>query len=335
MTSKSIFLLLSLLVFFTACKHDPFDVDTSKTNVQIKFVYLDSLLINADSLELISLHQKMTKEISELFDYQVGYCMQIGRTTPSEFASRYLTYKQDTFIRKLEKEISEKFPNTEKFSSSITQGFNYLKTHLPKAKTPNSVVYMNSLFASNAFSSKEDLGIGLDRYLGVNSQSIKQLPAEPFYNWVKDGMDEKFLERDAMASWVMTHVVPEERGNLAQHIIHWGKILYLTEAAYPKVDKSIILRYNETDFKWAEENEAFFWKYLIDEEMLFKMDEQLISNMIADGPFTPGLPEKAPDRLGQYLGWRMVKNFMESTETSFENLLKTEYNEILQSYETD
>ncbi len=335
MTPKSIFFILLIFVFFVACDNDPLDVDASETKVYTDFIYLDSLLLNADSLELVSLHKKMSQDIPELFDYQVGYCMQIGKTKPSEFASRFLVYKQDPFIKNLELEIKSKFPNSKKYQSSILEGFRYLKTHLPKAKTPKKIVFMNSLFASNAFSTKKELGVGLERYLGANSPSIKQLPSEPFYNWVKDGMDEKYLERDAIASWVMTHVVPEDKGNLAQQMIQWGKILYITEATFPKAKKAIILRYNDADFKWAEENEAFFWKYLIDQEMLFKIDEQLINNMIADGPFTPGLPEKAPDRLGQFLGWRMVKNFMETTDTSFEDLLTTEYNEILQSYETE
>lgn len=336
MTLKSILLRFSLLILLFGCQRDPLAIDSSNTKVSIAFYNLDKMMMEADSLELLALHKKMKHDISEVFDYQVGYCIQIGDVSDTTFASSFLEYKRDTFIQKLEKEIAVKFPDTKKHENEIIEGFRNIQTHLPDAKMPKHVVFMNSLFVSNAFSTEKDLAIGLERYLGPTSPSIQRLPSEPFYSWMKEGMDVKYLERDAIASWVMTHVLAEEEGNLAQQMIRWGKILYLTEAAFPDLDKSIIMRYSDKDLSWATENEASFWKYLIDQEMLFKIDEQITQNMLGDGPFTPGLPdEKAPDRLGQYLGWRMVKNFMETTETSFEELVKMSYNDILQSYEIE
>lgn len=318
-----------------SCSRNPLDVDPSNTKVDISFYNIDSLLMHSDSSKLASVHADLKLKIPELYDYQVGYCFQIGKGNDSSFVSSFLEYKRDTFIQKLESELDVKFKNTEKYTTEIINGFKYLKTHIPSVKVPKAIGYMNSLFASNAFSTQEEIGIGMERYLGANSPSVKRLPSEPFYSWVKDGMEDKYLERDAMASWIMTHVVPEVDGNLAEKMIRWGKVMYLTEAAYPNKEKQIILRYTDEGYKWALENEAFLWKYLIDEQQLFKLDEKISQNMLSDGPFTPGLPEKGPDRLGQFLGWRMVKNFMESTETSFEDLLKMPYNEILQAYKVE
>ena len=57
--------------------------------------------------------------------------------------------------------------------------------------------------------------------------------------------------------------------------------------------------------------------------------------MLNDGPFTIGLPEKGPDRLGQFLGWRMIQIYMEKNDISLEALVKVPYNEILQAYEIE
>ena len=56
-------------------------------------------------------------------------------------------------------------------------------------------------------------------------------------------------------------------------------------------------------------------------------------NMLGEGPFTPGLPEKGPDRLGQYLGWQMVRAFNNDKEMKLSDLMKVPYNTILQAYE--
>ena len=82
-------------------------------------------------------------------------------------------------------------------------------------------------------------------------------------------------------------------------------------------------------------NEFGFWKYLVNEKLLFKIDELNIINMLKEGPFTPGLPERGPDRLGQYLGWRMVKQYVESKEVPLKELSDIPYNDILQNYEIE
>ncbi|MFN5877303.1 MAG: hypothetical protein ACK44B_00435, partial [Flavobacteriales bacterium] len=89
------------------------------------------------------------------------------------------------------------------------------------------------------------------------------------------------------------------------------------------------------DYKWAIVNEFATWQYLVKENLLFKIDELSTKNLLGDGPFTPGLPEKGPDRLGQFLGYRMVLKYMEIKGITLEELVKTPYTDILVEYEID
>ena len=148
-------------------------------------------------------------------------------------------------------------------------------------------------------------------------------------------LDERYLSRDALCSWIMTHIVEDVSGNLAEQMIRWGKVIYLTEAAFPEKDKSILLRYSEEGMKWALDQERDIWDYLVREKLLFKIDERFKINMLNEGPFTVGLPEKGPDRLGQFIGWRMVRKYMEIKRVSVEELINTPYTAILAEYEID
>lgn len=335
MILKKLFIISLVFLIATSCKRDPLEVDISNTNISIGFTNLDSLLYNTPADQLPELRQQLSGSVSELFDYQIGYCMRIGKVHDTAFVNSILQYRSDTTIQKLESEIANEFKNLSSYKKNLTNAFKHLKAHLPDAKIPNQIVFQNSLFNSSAFCTEKEIGIGLDQYLGKNSEIIKQLPSEPFYDWMKQGFDKTYLERDAILSWILTHVLPETKGNLAEQIIYHGKALYLAEASMPAASKNTIVRYSEEDFKWATNNEYSFWKYLVDENLLFQTDERNAKNMLNEGPFTPGLPEKGPDRLGQYLGWRIVKNYMENSETTFEELINTPYNEILQSYEPD
>ncbi|MGJ8661893.1 MAG: hypothetical protein ACSHXL_07635, partial [Bacteroidota bacterium] len=89
------------------------------------------------------------------------------------------------------------------------------------------------------------------------------------------------------------------------------------------------------DLKWAKENEFSFWSYLVKEKMLFRINETESINMLSPGPFTVGLPEKGPDRLGQFLGWQIVRKYMEKNNVTLKQLQEIPYNKILQAYEID
>ena len=194
---------------------------------------------------------------------------------------------------------------------------------------------MNSLFASSVFSTEGEIGVGLERYLGMETDVIKELPYQDFPDWQKEGMDKNYIPRDVLASWIETHYAEEVDGNLAEKIVRWGKVLYLTQAAFPDKDPAYVMRYSRKDYDWAIENEYALWKYLVDEKILFKIDELNTKNLLGDGPFTPGLPEKGPDRLGQFLGYRIILKYMEINRISLEELLKITYSDILVEYEID
>jgi len=330
---KQFFFILSFSAsLLTACRHDPLSVDITSTKVSIRFLHMDSLLFNTPKNELIALRHELSNSVSELFDYQIGYCMRIGRVSDTAFVNSIMQYRSDPNIQQLEKEIADSFQNTLSIQRELEIAFRRLKAHLPQSSLPDYIVFQNSLFNSSAFCTEKEIGVGLEQYLGFTSPTVRSLPSEPFHDWIKHGFDRRYLERDAVLSWVLTHILPEKKGNLAEEIIYYGKALYLTEACLPEVSKNIIVRYSEDDLKWANDNEYSFWKYLIDEKLLFKTNERNSQNILSEGPFTAGLPEKAPDRLGQFIGWKIVKNYMEKTKITFDQLLTIPYNEILQSY---
>lgn len=300
MTLKKIFIVSFLTLSIIGCKRDPLKIDISKTSVAIQFTNLDSLLFNTPENELIPLRSQLSNSIPELFDYQIGYCLRIGRVSDTAFVNSILQYRADTSIQHLEKEIKQTFTHLTGYKENLILAFRHLKTHLPKSKLPSQIVFQNSLFNSSAFCTEKEIGIGLEQYLGKDSPFIKRLPSDPFYEWMKEGFDKQYIERDAVLSWVLTHTLPEIDGNLAEEIIYYGKALYITEATMPSIPKHIILRYSEKDLKWANDNEYSFWKYLVDEKMLFQTNEKNAQNMLSEGPFTAGLPEKGP------IGWDSI-----------------------------
>jgi len=335
MILKRKLLLGFLLLLIFSCSRDKLNVDTSEIKLETNYMNLDSVLQNSPKNELIQKHHEFQNSITEIYDYQIGYVLQIGRVSDTAFVNSINTFRKDKGIIELENDIKSKFSPTtlSEVKSNLENGFKHLKFHFPQGKIPKTIVFMNSLFQSSAFSTHEEIGIGLDRYLGYKNKVVQKLPPEPFYDWMKKGWEEEFLVRDAICSWVMTHYVAEEDNSLVESMIRWGKILYLTEATIPDVDKRLVMRYTTEQFKWAEENELAFWKYLVKEKLLFKNSGLEKANYLNEGPYTVGLPDTSSDRMGQFLGWKMVRNYMENNDVTLEELIKLPYNSILQEYD--
>lgn|SRR3989338_7941362 len=335
MTRKSIWIPLLCLPVLLACS-DPLDVDVSDIKVDITFADVNATLISADSAELIQKHHTFGKEFTNVYAYLIGYCLKIGEVQDSAFYNSVMQYRLDPTIQKMHADIAAKFEDKTSIEAKILDGFQHIRYHLPDAHLPKYIVYMNTLFQSGVFCTEDEIGIGLQNYLGQDNRIVKQLNPEFYFDWMKEGFDARFLERDVLTGWIETHLVGETDGTLVEHIVHWGKVLYLAESAFPDEDESIILRYTQKEMDWAAENEYAFWQYLVDEDLLFKIDDRTTRNMVGDGPFTPGLPEEgSPDRMGQYLGWRMVHSYMEQNEISVKEMLDLPFNTILQDFEIE
>ncbi len=336
MILRKTFSILFLFALFLSCENNPLDIDVSQVGVDIQFVDVDSALFYSDSNALVENHHHFKNELKNIYEYEIGYVLKIGDVVDSAFYNSIQQFRSDSSIQDLEKSISHLIPTLKQKEKSILDGFKHLKYHFPKGIQPKNIAYLNSLFTTAVFCTEEEIGVGVEWYLGKDDKIVKQLNPQYFFDWMKNVMDVRYYERDILTGWIETHYVDPVDGNLAENFIRWGKILYLTEAAYPEKEQAIILRYSDEDFQWALDNEEQFWEYLVKEKLLFKTDEKTTRNMINEGPFTPGLPnQEAPDRLGQFIGWRMVHQYMKKHDVNIEELIQKDYNEILQSYEID
>lgn len=337
LTRKNLFWLPFLVLVLQACGGDRLDVDASNINVDIKFEDMRSTIHNTSGEKLLGVHRRYLREMPDIYNYFLGACLQFPEDySDSVYLSGISAFQKDKDMQLFESEMDQKFKDLTSIETKLTDGFKHLKYHLPKVKLPKYIVFMNTLFRSSVWCTESEIGVGLGNYLGAKSKTVAKLNPNVYYKWIKEAMNRDYLERDVAENWIRTHVVDEVTGNLAEHIIREGKILYLTKAAYPEMEDHLILRYSKSQWDWAEKNEYAFWKYLVDEKALFESEEITIMNLTKPGPKTPGLPiEGSPDRLGQYLGYRIVRNYMEDAETTVEGLVKMSYTDILQSYEPE
>lgn len=323
------------LAFFYGCKQNNLNVDISAIEAPIHFYNLDSIEFQTNDAAILKNNLlKGDFYHEEIINYQFNYCLGIGSISNDSSYIHLKMFTADPYFQRVNKAVEKQiYPLLKEFNSQLTDGFKRLKFHKSDVLLPKNIIYMNSAFSSSVFSTEHEIGISLERYLLDTTEVIQELPSEPFYDWVTKKFNSTFLVRDAFLGWITTHIMPVEHGNLAEKMIQYGRALYLTKAALPNEKDALIMRYNDEQYKWARENEGNIWDYLVKQKLLYTTNERDQSNLLNDGPYTTGLPEQGPDRLGQFLGYQMVLNFMKKyPKTKMEELIKLPAIEIIKEY---
>src|SRR5690606_8134632 len=89
--------------------------------------------------------------------------------------------------------------------------------------------------------------------------------------------------------------------------------------------------YSQEQLAWAQANESEIWRYFIERELLFSTDNSLAGRFIADAPFSKfylELDSESQDKIGQYLGWQIVRSYMKNNDMPFMQMLQMDADEI-------
>lgn len=273
----------------------------------------------------------------EVSSYLLEFCYGLDLSSDSTYQKGITDFASQTYIKRTEKVLKESFGDLSRHEQIISSAFARLHFHFKNLEIPKDIIFANSNFNYNATCYKNSILVGLERYMGgENPVIIETLNPTDFPEWIRKGMNEEFMDRDVLSSWISTLLVPETNRYHIEEMIRWGKVHLITEMSLrienKEIETEMILRWTKKQYEWAKTNEGKFWKYLMDEELLYDGNEKNRAFLINNGPYTIGLPEESPDRMGQYLGYTMVKDYVFNEGIAIETLPSIDYRKILKSY---
>jgi hypothetical protein len=76
----------------------------------------------------------------------------------------------------------------------------------------------------------------------------------------------------------------------------------------------LILGYTSPQLEGCKKNERLIWQYFVKNGLVFNNDPSLIKNYVGDSPNTPEFGEGAPGNISLFVGWQIVKQFIEKNE---------------------
>ena len=94
--------------------------------------------------------------------------------------------------------------------------------------------------------------------------------------------------------------------------IYEGKRLYLLDLLLPDAEDSLKINYTAQQQSWVIEQESNMWSYLIEREVIFNSNKnEFQKHYFNDGPFTTPFGNESAPRTGAWLGWQIVRAYMD------------------------
>jgi uncharacterized protein YjaZ len=79
----------------------------------------------------------------------------------------------------------------------------------------------------------------------------------------------------------------------------------------PYQSDTIINEYSAEQMQWVKDNELNIWVHLLDNNLLYSTKSKDYFKLINPSPSSPGMPKKSPGRAANWMGYKIVKKFME------------------------
>ncbi|SFD09172.1 gliding motility lipoprotein GldB [Flavobacterium phragmitis] len=241
----------------------------------------------------------------------------------------WLQKMQEPIWREVYDEVQKKYSNFEPVREEFNNLFQHVKYYFPKTKIPKVITVIGEMdYNAKAIYADSLVIVALELYLGKEHKFYE------FPNYLKQNFEEKQIMPDVVSSFSYRNISNSVDKSLVSQMIFEGKQLYAKDLLLPNYTDAEKMGYTPEQIKWCEENEAYMWRYFVENEMLYSDDQKLTSRFIAPAPFSKFFLEidnDSPGRVGAWIGWQMVRSYMKNnSDVSLAELFKIEPKEIFE-----
>lgn len=257
---------------------------------------------------------------------------RLKTTFPFLFSKRipdsvWINRMNDTLQQQLFQAVDHQFDNFKSTKEELSRLFQHLKYYEKSFSMPRVVTLTNDVDYRYPVIVTDSLALlALDNYLGSDHEFYGSIPEYITANMTKDQ-----LVVDLADEYAKRLIFPNEKKNFLEEMVFFGKALYFKDKVIPFKSDFEKMGYTQSQLEFAIVNEHMIWTHFVQNEMLFSNDNTLVSRFVAEAPFSKfymDIDNQTPGRLGQYMGWQIVRAYMNNNDVGLLELMETDPMEI-------
>ena len=282
---------------------------------------------NKDKIEALTLSLTFDRFDLKFYDQPPEVIPQLKKEYPFLFPKQFsdsvwIDRQNDSLQLLLQDAVKKAFSEIQPLEKRVNRLFKYIKYYFPRTKIPQIITLTNNVdYQIKTVYSDSLLLLSLDTFLGEDHPLYEGIP-----NYIRKELDQKYIPSqivEKFSSYIMPP--PENRTFLAQ-MLYEGKKMYLQDLLLPDEKDAIKIAYIEEELEWVKENEVYIWQYFIEKQVLYQTDPEWVERFLEPAPFSKfylQLDNESPGRIGRWIGWQIVRKYLEQQpETPIEDLIK-------------
>lgn len=298
------------------------------------FISCDKKAKIESTIEEIPVSMKVTRFEQAFFEASPESLSQVKMQYPYFFPKEvpdqvWLEKLQHPQWRELYREVEKKYKNFDTQKEEIEDLFKHIKFYFPTVQVPHIYTAIGDMdYLNKTIYANDKLIIALELYLGKEHRFYDEFPA-----YLKQNFEQRQIVPDIVSSFAYGILPPARDKELLPLMVNAGKELYLKDILIPEYTDAEKIGYSTEQIKWSQENESFIWTYFIQKKLLYSSDSKLPNRFINLAPFSKfylEIDNESPGRIGQWIGWQIVRSFMENNEVSIQQMLKMDPKEIFE-----
>lgn len=321
MMKKVWFLGIIIVSFLQSCDSNEYNECVFQPDLEESIIpeieRLETKLLLADNRDSLRQFLKANPVITNYFLRRGSY--PDDSVMMDVLMNKFSNPHMDTLLM----EVDRVFGNLDQLKAELGQAFSHLKYYYPEANIPKIQTVVTGL-DYDLFVSDSLIVIGLDYYLG---QGAKYRPVN-MYQYILKRYAPAYIAPSIMLLYGISpdyNATSLKDKTILADMVSYGKSFYFTKQMMPCTPDSVIIWYTNNEIIGSRKNVDIIWTHFIENKLLYETNHMVKKKYIDDRPKTYEIGDEAPGRIGTWLGWQIVKKYMEENpEVSLSEMMQNE-----------
>ena len=290
-----------------------FEYLNANRNKSLKDVFdiiSNSQIEDLTTASAIDAYLSTNKEELQFFSFVFNF------QTPEDLTKENLELLQNPYVDTLYQETF-RLINAEEIAYELDQAFARIKSFYPNFEAPK-VQAVYSAFGKDFYISDSLVVIGLDYYLGEEASYRPNV-----YEYIQKRLTPDHLVPQLLQFMSLPYNETKDgQRTVLDEMIYYGKAFAFAQQMTPCTADSLIIGYSHQELADATVSEGVIWNHFLENKLLYNDDPNAIIRYIDERPNVLEIDKRCPGRIGQWLGWEIVKAYLKETENDFVGLMQ-------------
>jgi hypothetical protein len=323
---KSIIFLLIVFFLLAACGNKKNTPDVSHIKIALQTQRFDKAFFGIDTNDISGSWKKIATEFPGFSTIYTEEIMGAGKLSDTNAVLAPATRAFLRDLKPLYDAVKGQFENTNSLEATLKKGFQLMTHYFPSFKTPRIIYYMGKIGNPGVALTGDAVAIGMQMYGGKDLAAYTGAEAQELFPlYISRRFEKQYIPVNIFQAIIEDQWPDKSQGRpLVEQMIEKGKRLYLLSQLLPDADDTLKTGYTGFQLKGCYKNEGLMWNFFLQNNLLYNTEPATTRIFLEDAPRTQEFGDDAPGNTGSFIGWQIVKKYMEDHKgVSPAELMKT------------